>query len=70
MGGSELVDLGFSSVETETADAWLIVFEVGTRGKKDVEAWMPKSQCEIDEKSRTIAVPLWLVEKKGLEAYS
>jgi len=45
--------------EAETADAWLIEID----GRR---YWMPKSQCEIDEKRKEITAPEWLLEKKDL----
>lgn len=28
--------------------------------------WLPKSQCEWDDESKEMTLPLWLAEEKGL----
>jgi len=54
-------EIGFDDIipEAETVDAWLIEID----GKRH---WMPKSQCDLDEKRKTIEAPEWLLEKKDL----
>jgi hypothetical protein len=48
--------------DAETDLAWLIVID-------GEEYWMPKSKCDIDETNKSISVPRWLIEKKGLDIY-
>lgn len=47
------------SVKHETERAWLI-----TDGTKDV--WLPKSQCEMDERAGICTMPEWLAKEKEL----
>lgn len=57
----DLVVISFDEhiLEAETADAWLLEID----GRK---YWMPKSQCEMDERRKEITAPEWLLEKKDL----
>lgn len=53
-----LVDIsGEIRVETEKAFRFY-------DGKDTV--WLPKSQCEWDEPSKTMTMPMWLAQAKGL----
>jgi hypothetical protein len=42
----------------ETEMAWLFLIN-------GEEVWMPKSQCDYDGET-SLAVPTWLLEKKGI----
>lgn len=54
----EITDIaGFVKHETDRA----FLFNDGT---KDV--WLPKSQCEWDEDSQTMTLPIWLAQEKEL----
>ena len=55
---SDLVDVA-GEVRGETEKAYRF-FD----GAKEV--WLPKSQCEWDSGDRTMAVPEWLANEKGL----
>lgn len=48
---------GRIKVETEKA----FLFFDGTK-----EVWLPKSQCEWDQDTRTMTMPEWLAMDKGL----
>lgn len=57
-GNSDLVDVaGELRGETEKAFRFF-------NGKESV--WLPKSQCEWDDEAKTMAMPEWLAEEKGL----
>jgi len=62
----DMVTLSFERVETDTAAAWLVVFEE----EEGVQAWMPKSRCELDLEAGKIRAPQWLVEEKEIEDYA
>lgn len=32
----------------------------------DQEVWLPKSQCQWDPDDRTMTMPVWLAQEKGL----
>lgn len=65
--GDQDVQLKYDSLGRETAQAWLVRFELG-KDLQWVEAWMPKSQCSLGS-GNTIWAPQWLVTEKNLEAY-
>ena len=50
----------YEKIITETKKAWLLKIE------RDVEVWLPKTECEIDTTDNTILVPLWIISEKGL----
>lgn len=56
--GSEITDIA-GEIRHETELAWRF-FD----GKETV--WLPKSQCEWDEDSKTMTMPVWLAKDKGL----
>ena len=68
--GDEDVELSFVRVEAETGAAWLVVFQERTESAPLVQAWMPRSRCDLDEDGRTITTPRWLVEKNGLDGFA
>jgi hypothetical protein len=35
----------------------------------DESVWLPKSQIEIDEKTKTLEIPWWLAVEKEIEDY-
>ena len=55
---SDLVDIS-GEITVETDKAWL--FYDGAR-----EVWLPKSQCEWDERSKEMTMPEWLAKEKEL----
>lgn len=61
----EMVTLSFESITAETEAAWLVCFD----GENGPEAWLPKSQCNIDVDAGKITAPQWLVEAKEIEDY-
>lgn len=62
------IPLAYLRVKRSTAKAWLIEFEID-KDLNSVEAWLPKSQCALDENAQVIYVPEWLVFEKELEQY-
>lgn len=54
----DLCDIA-GEIRGETEKAWRFY-----DGKETV--WLPKSQCEWDAESRTMTVPEWLANEKGL----
>lgn len=65
---NELVELAFLTILRETPKAWHVRFVL----KKDLtndEAWLPKSQCDLEEGVDRVWVPRWLVTEKELEDY-
>ncbi len=61
---SQIVELRFEEVKHETHSAYLILFD-----RSGVQAWLPKSQCEVSDGDKIVQMPQWLVEEKGLDAY-
>lgn len=59
----------FESLLRETPKAWFIRFPMKDDLTND-DVWLPKSQCEIDRRSKTIEVPGWLMEEKNLYDYT
>jgi len=57
---SNVIDIHYDELLHETYNAWLL--EIW-----DEEIWFPKSQCDLDEENKTITIPEWLAEKKGLD---
>lgn len=58
MPKKELVDIA-GDIKDETEKAYR--FFDGTRTE-----WLPKSQCEWDERDKTMTMPEWLALEKGL----
>lgn len=56
---SQIEYFDYDQLAVETNQAWLVEID-------GEEMWLPKSQCELDRKAKTIGVPVWLAEKKGL----
>jgi hypothetical protein len=56
--GNDLIDVA-GELRAETERAWRFY-----DGKETV--WLPKSQCEWDEESKTMTMPEWLAMGKGL----
>ena len=56
--GRMLTDIA-GAIKVETDRAYL--FHDGTK-----EVWLPKSQCEWDQDSKTMTMPEWLAQDKGL----
>ncbi len=63
----EFFVLQFHRIKHETKAAYLIEFEI-TKDLESVEAWLPKSECNLLAGNQ-IEVPDWLVDEKDLEAY-
>lgn len=55
---SELCDIS-GTIQGETEKAFRFY-----DGK--IHVWLPKSQCEYDEESHTMTMPLWLATEKEL----
>jgi hypothetical protein len=63
MTNHEIITLVWDKIETMTPKAILFTF-----GDDDV--WLPRSQItDLDEKTRTLEIPLWLAEEKEIESY-
>ena len=52
-------DFDVEAVTAETDKAWLVTIEGS-------EYWLPKSQCELDSKRKTVSIPKWLARQKEL----
>jgi len=50
----------YDELLTQTDAAWLLRFD-------NEQIWLPKSQCDIDERTKEIDIPEWLAIEKGLE---
>lgn len=59
---TEKITLVFDKIQAMTPKAILFVFG-------DDEEWLPRSQIDIDEKTKTLEIPLWLAEEKEIEDY-
>jgi len=57
--GAEIIDIEDGRVMAETEKAWR--FAHG-----DDLVWLPKSQCEWDPDSKTMTMPTWLANERGL----
>ena len=56
-------------IHRSTEKAWCVLYEpVGPPEKRRV-VFLPKSQVDVDESSKTIDLPEWLVLEKGLDLY-
>ena len=63
MTNREIIILVWDKIEAMTPLAILFTF-----GDDDV--WLPRSQItDIDEKTKTLEIPLWLAEEKEIEDY-
>jgi len=47
----------------ETPKAWHIRLKEGTKFRQE---WFPKSQCSLAADNKTIEVPGWLLDSKGI----
>ena len=47
----------------ETAKAWNIRLKEGSKFRQE---WFPKSQCLLSFDKKTIEVPSWLLDSKGI----
>ena len=59
MAHSDIVDIA-CIITGETARAYRI-----DHGGEE-ECWVPKSLCEYDETDKTMAMPEWIAQEKGL----
>ena len=57
----DVVTYDFDELIHETEMAWLMQLHL------DDPVWLPKSQVTVHWGDRTVEVPLWLAEEKGLE---
>ena len=63
MTNREIITLVWDKIEAMTPLTILFTF-----GDDDV--WIPKSQItDLDEKTKTLEIPLWLAEEKEIEDY-
>lgn len=63
MTNQEIITLVYDSFKITTAMAHLVIFG-------DDQVWLPKSQVtNIDEKTKTLEIPLWLAIEKELEDF-
>ena len=63
MTDQEMITLVWDELIRSTDKAHLFVFD-------DEDVWLPKSQItDLDEKTKTLKIPLWLAEEKGIEDY-
>ena len=64
-GGDEDEVVDYLEVVTDTMLAILFKCRVpfGNGRTREMEVWLPKSQIEVDEKSKEITMPGWLYRK-------
>jgi len=55
-------DISYEELAVDALKAYL--FDID--GDKKRMVWIPKSQIELDEKSKTFNIPRWLAEEKQL----
>ena len=60
--GSEIVDVKYDRVKIDSGRHQSILFQIGG---KDV--WLPRSLIEVDESSKTVALPAWKAEQEGID---
>ncbi len=60
--GSEIVDVVYARVKIDELRYKSVLFEIG--GK---EVWLPRSLIEIDEDTKTVAMPAWKAEQEGID---
>lgn len=58
----KILTLVYDEIKHQTKMSYFVVF-----GNDAV--WLPKNQVEIDEKTKTLEAPLWLVLEKEIEDY-
>lgn len=58
----ESVNVKFDEYIKSCENSWLVQID-------KQECYFPYSLCELDEKSKVILCPMWLILKKGLEDY-
>lgn len=51
------ITVEYDEVKAETSLAWLVDFG-------DVEHWLPKSQCDIDRETSTIAIEEFIYNER------
>ena len=68
-GRNETHKVKFLAVARETEKAWLLTFEIA-EDFSPVQAWIPKSQCDMGRDPGVIFIPQWLIEEKELEKYA
>lgn len=49
----------YDELVTQTSSAWLLEID-------EVKIWFPKSECEIDEKEKSLTGPEWLFKEKDV----
>jgi len=62
MAEQDTWEFDYDELVHETDLAWGLDMGDGP----DELVWFPKSQCELDEDTETIIVPVWLAEQKDL----
>lgn len=60
-GHSDIVDVDYSVIKIDDPKYKGILFKIDG---KDV--WLPRSLIEVDEDDKTVAMPKWLAQEKGL----
>lgn len=58
--GPEIIEIS-GALRGESASGLAYKFFAGT-----MTVWLPKSECEWDETSKTMQMPVWLATEKGL----
>ena len=56
---TEETDIKYDSIEMETEGAILFLID-------EEEIWIPRSICVLDEKMKTVTVPVWFAKKNSL----
>jgi hypothetical protein len=60
--GSDLVDVSYRRIKIDSTEYRSILFEIG-----DKEVWLPRSLIEVDEGTKTVALPAWKAEQEGID---
>lgn len=62
-GSDELESIDIAEIVSETSKAWFIKLR---EGNKISAHWFPKSQCTLAGDRKSIEVPAWLLDAKGI----
>lgn len=62
MNETESVNVRFDKFIRSCANSWLVQID-------EQQCYFPYSLCELDEKSKVVLCPMWLIIQKELEAF-
>lgn len=61
--GEEVLDYKEQKADTIKAILFLFIVPHGNGRTKEMEVWLPKSQIQVDEKTKEVTMPKWLYRK-------